>query len=428
MSFKEAIEFVMAHIQHKPTHQFDLYETFYDDIATINKQSFNALSLAVIKQSLLNNTHNFTHNTMRVLILKVAYNLINKIDTSDRHQIIHSNLKLYDINTLVNKYDFYFMGKITKTLRTTQNTGYTTLALLPNNKFVTVVNKEVTISNLTDIEFTFKIHAITNYIAVLPNNRIFISNDDNQSTIWNLHTKKQEPAPFISLYTPHSIDIFPNGNLAIPSYANTFEIWDTSKVIDSFEINTIHDKPVTAIRILKNGKIAVAVSFIEIWDLTTKSIDFVLGHEEETNLINTLEQLSNHRLLSVSTYSIKVWDLKTQDTISAPEEKDVYIVASLLIQEERLIAAYSDYTVKVWDLRTLKILAQQKFNVGLIAYIKQFPNGDILIGSKDGIIAVWNYCEIRYNLTNYDHICGLEILPDGRVLLALHDGIVHIIA
>lgn len=435
MSYSEAIGYVISSIQNKHIPEIILStfqdhivnDKFFDDINKLTQNYSHILDPRLKGYEELLLAHTFPPDASEYIrpymcIYKIALNLVHQ-----RYQPFNIPPRIIPIDLpYIGKYDFYFEGRVVCTIKDeTQDKDIpTTIALLPNNTLITHANGPMIVWNLNtyEEEATISNDDCTYYILPLHDNKILVGNCNDPTFIWDLTSQKKH-TDLEYMGVPNTVDIFPDGRIAcLGDTKYGFEIYDCKKEF-VFDRNVDRDYA-SAIKILKNNKVAIGKYSVYIWDLETHKLDFSI-HILDKNIstpIMKLEELPDKRLLIIAAKSVHVLNLITREVDFTYES--TYISISLLVDEKLVLC--SEGTITLIDLCD-KSITSYKCPIGTIDYIKRLPNNDILLVSVYGLICVWDFKQFRYNFDTYEGITGVEILPDGRVVLTLEEGLITIL-
>lgn len=440
--------------------RYTISQTFYEDIIKISdslkkyhKRFPNINDFLDIMQDLLIN-NNVTPlqleakvrqiPSFRSSILKVIYNLLNRgyenTVYDNRKYIISCNTRLPDIlNIFIEKYGgCYFEGQYNccSTFDQEDEEEYdpsrypdvdedtpTHMLVLPDNKVILATCSIITVWDVKIDKFEaeyFYQEDIDNIMS-LSGNRLFVQSYDKYSSIIDLKGGKKIQTPHFYSESFANVDILPDGRLIFASEECRFKIWDSHTKEEILFGNGQTDDLAIVVKLLKNNRVVTATNNIDIWDLTTQSLEFTLKSNKHNQQITKIFELSDNRLLAKRNRNLAVWDLTTKQ-VTMSSDSDSNISGMLLLEDERLIVAYFDYIVKIWDLKTGQVLISHKFNIGFIGIIEQLPNNDILLASHFGIMGVWNLDTLKTNFDTYERISAIKVLSDNNSIIIAERG------
>jgi len=142
-------------------------------------------------------------------------------------------------------------------------------------------------------------------------------------------------------------------------------------------------------------------SDIEVWDLTSNKIQFILkGHSKNIDALTTFEDNGKVFLISGSLdESIKIWDISSSTCISTLQGHTGTVISFAVFHKngKKFLASGSfDKTLKLWDLDNMSLVTTLTGHTDSVRGIEIFykENVPYLASGGDKTIKVWN-------LTNY---------------------------
>jgi WD40 repeat protein len=91
-----------------------------------------------------------------------------------------------------------------------------------------------------------------------------------------------------------------------------------------------------------------------------------------------------------------------------------------------IVTGSSDNTVKIWDLKTGNEIKTLIGHNGAIRSVAVLPNGDIVTGSKDNTVKIWDIKtgnEIKTLIGHNGAVRSVAVLPNGDIVTGSWDGI-----
>jgi WD40 repeat protein len=256
-------------------------------------------------------------------------------------------------------------------------------------------------------------------IAALPNNELAIASDIFVF-LWNMKTNTTKSILKGHKKWVNSLKLFPNGDL-VSSSQDSIIIWDlTSKIIKkTLDINS---SIVQYVLTLPNNDLVIKTDdTCIIWDVKNATTKFEISDKDVAYVY--IVQQSTGNLIGASTNLIKIWDTNKGAII---KEISIYLIIHSinLISEEKL-AVGSDNLIAIFNLstgRSEKVLIND-FQLNILSLLV-LPNGNLVSGSGDSIIRVWNISSDKPQTTLKGHKKGvnsLALLENGNVVSASFD-------
>jgi WD40 repeat protein len=277
-------------------------------------------------------------------------------------------------------------------------------------------------------------------LAIIPSNENIVSGYyDGTIKVWNSKTFKlianltgHTDWVMVLVVVPS------NENIISGSRDYTIKVWN-SKTFELIANLTGHTSYVRALAIIPSNESIVSGYFdgtIKVWNSTTfKLIANLTGHTEKVNALAIIP--SNENIISGSRdNTIKVWNSKTFKLIASFLTRDV-IALVIIPSNENIVSSSYDKTIKVWNSKTFKLIANLKGYTNSVESLAIIPsNENIVSGSDDGTIKVWNSdnfiikkfqdCDakksnLKFLKTNleYSHqIYSLAIMPSNENIIS----------
>ena len=257
-------------------------------------------------------------------------------------------------------------------------------------------------------------------LVKLPNNRVASCSKDGHINVW--HSKSGRLLKSLTINKPiYNMVLMKNLNeIAIVSEPDNFHnhsiiIVDINKEI--FKLPIVgHTDLIKSMTLLNNGNLA-SLSFdntIKIWN--TETSELISNIDLNEIELDSIVALSNGDLMSSSTNSLIIWDIKNGSI------KKIYenIYAHNLVELTNGKIAYSDgLDIRIMlldDGSIWKTLSGHKDYVNSIIALK---NGYIASGSDDKTIIIWNSKDgsIKQNITDghTKEITALCLLDDEMI-------------
>jgi len=196
---------------------------------------------------------------------------------------------------------------------------------------------------------------------------------------------------------------------ASASEDKTIKIWHLNLLKISSEIKQAHKNFIWTICVIKNSLIATASAdgTIQIWKKSNESsLQYLTTLKEHTNTVWALVLLRNNSLVSGSwDNSIKVWNQKNEtwfECVATLNQESG--VSFLTVFSSLLISGHWDGSIQIRNQTSLNLLQTLKQHSSIVWTIVLLNNGNLVSGSKDIKIIVWQKInetkfELRRTLT-----------------------------
>jgi len=266
-------------------------------------------------------------------------------------------------------------------------------------------------------------------LTVLKNN-FLISASDMSIKIWNILFRTLLDSFSIGNGTIGLIQALNSTHIVCTS-RNEIYIWDIKEKSIKGILNSHTDTVFDVIK-LKNGSYisASADKSIKLWN---KNHTLVVTLDTQI-AVKCLVELSNNRIASSSEdKKIKIWDLNNLQSVweITTLEGPAYRIRCLsYIESVNYLASGSfDSQIFIWDIKdfTLKKILQA---VGNVYSLGTLNNGDLVSGSDNGYVQIWNrksLTEIKSFYRDAAAICCFALLPTGNLAVGLANGKIDIL-
>lgn len=254
----------------------------------------------------------------------------------------------------------------------------------------------ITVSNLRDLKLwdpisTLNILTLAGHsekikkIKISSDNKI-ISLSADSIRIWNPYSGECETIirnnPLSQI---NDFDILPNGKLVSVSQNRTITIWNKSISEDLIILNFIP----FSIATIDNDHIAIGSlggGHFYIWNIQTKEYDY---YNEANLYIDQILPFSNGNLLTTEKFSIQIRDSRSNKILSTffggwNSTRNNFLV----LPNNNVIIGFENGDLKIWNPEENRIEKVIKSTDG-ITYIQISKNLEIIVGTKSGILQIW---------------------------------------
>jgi WD40 repeat protein/tetrahydromethanopterin S-methyltransferase subunit G len=153
-----------------------------------------------------------------------------------------------------------------------------------------------------------------------------------------------------------------------------------------------------------------------------------MSREKTYSLAEALTGLSQNRIQALSLSQIKTIN-KTPKVLSSCEEHARSITCLAVLPNDQVVSGSSDKTLKVWDPVTGRCLATLTGHTRWVKCLAVLPNGQVVSGSSDNTLKVWdpNTGVCLTTLKGHtESVSCIGILPNGQVVSGSDDGTLKI--
>jgi len=293
----------------------------------------------------------------------------------------------------------------------------------------------IKIWNLTSFSLIHTLIAHTgcvNSLALYGSKIMLSGSSDMKIIVWNITNNNFEIITYLIGHSNaiNSIDTYENRLIASGSQDNTVKIWSIAYNNVKTLIN--HTDIVYGLVTLKNGNLASASqdNTIKIWDKNTfELLDTLTGHE---GIVYTLIVLNNGLLVSGSfDNTIKIWN--NTDIIETITDHTSPVLGLSVLENGNLVSCSWDYTIRLWDTDTFDNLNWKVYNYGVSIYCVTGLQNDSGIAYGDHLGGIYildsNSLDITHSITNAHRniIFTLTILQNnGNLVSGSADKIIKI--
>lgn len=255
-------------------------------------------------------------------------------------------------------------------------------------------------------------------------------------------TPAPEPAPAPKAEPPGEVRQFIGHQAAVENAAFTPDgrrlvtvgqdtigrVWD---VATGKELQTLtgHTGTIRGVAVLPDGKRAATASFdgtVRLWDLDSgREVGRYQGHVGPVWCV-AVEADGRHLISGGADKSVRLWNVETQKEVKRFTRHEGTVTGvAFLADGRRSVAASEDKTVRVWNYQT----GHEGKNLNLMQSIRRMaasPDGRWVFLSSGKVVRRWDPDEGATILRIGEPADGVAGLPDGRVLVACHDGTVRL--
>ncbi|RNA02693.1 WD-40 repeat [Brachionus plicatilis] len=218
----------------------------------------------------------------------------------------------------------------------------------------------------------------------------------------------------------------PNGDLVRGSGGNLIEIWDLQNGIIKRNLTSVYTGPFV-FGLLSNGDLVAGYYFSEtllVWDLKITNGESLKRIMQTNDIFRCITVLKNDDLAIGQRGN--GYDIIIRDSQNGLIKKKLvghtwYVYQIIELPNGNLVSCSSDFTVKVWNISNgavIKSITHETF-VYSIAFLS---NGYLVSGLHNGRINIWNLETnqlIRNLIGHTSHICNnncLHVLANGDLL------------
>jgi WD40 repeat protein len=212
------------------------------------------------------------------------------------------------------------------------------------------------------------------------------------------------------------------------SQDTTGRVWDVATGSELTRL-TGHAGTVRGLAVLPDGRRAVTASLdgtVRLWDLGAgHEVGRFNGHVGPV-LCVACDADGRHLLTGGADKTVRLWDVETRAELKRfTRHEDTVTGVTFLADGRRSVAASEDKTVRVWNYHTGR---DGRF-LNLMAGVRRLcaaPDGRGVFITSAKVVRRWQPGEAPLMLELGEPTEGVAGLPDGRVLIACHDGTVRL--
>jgi len=244
--------------------------------------------------------------------------------------------------------------------------------------------------------FTDTIH----YLKIMPNgDQVCLTKDRSLIKLWSFHGQGmikclrflRGHADFVvCMVFSHLGDLIVSG-----SSDRTIKIWNFD---DGTCLKTMegHDSCVLCLEIMHSGEHLISGSrdfTIKIWCLIRGECIKTLGQQTNFNWISLVLIVSNDEILSCSGDQLNLWNVKNEKCIQTMDVFGVNTGISniVLICQNEFICTARKNVIQIWSMKMNgHLVNEMKGHTNFVSHLLELPHGELLSGSWDRTIKIWD--------------------------------------
>jgi WD40 repeat protein len=213
----------------------------------------------------------------------------------------------------------------------------------------------------------------------------------------------------------------PNDQLVILTYSGQVQFWNNDfKLIKTITLEGFDGY--NKVFSLCNGNLACIAykddhDRIMIINCQAGTVIKTLGLQSD--LINSIVNLSNNRFAACSANRINIWDVKDYNCLASFTDRDNYEIKALLFIEKRnLLISITVISLKVWDVTNCSPRCVHRIEC-FINCLSLLPNGYFASGGRNKNIKIWSSStfECINELIGAEHLThSISMLEDYRIV------------
>ncbi len=175
---------------------------------------------------------------------------------------------------------------------------------------------------------------------------------------------------------------------------------------------------------------------IGLWNITTKSVSFLEGHDIATNCVSFFKN-SSTIISGGHDGTMRIWDISSKKsvcTLTHPNILETGGVMCIMLVDDKIIAGHESGAVSLWDDSTgsyIQNIEKHSDNKAITTSLAFFQTGSsryVISGRTDATLTFWDFvqdqlfCIIR---THKDPVTCLKVV-NNLILSASQDHTVHV--
>lgn len=320
--------------------------------------------------------------------------------------------------SIIEKYDYYFEGKIDFVLydRQKYSLRLCKMALLKNDRIATIEEFKSEII-IWDIKTKKKYLELVGHkgeirtIKVLKDNRIVSLGTDGLIKIWNSDTGQCEHTLQGNKFI-NPLIISEDNRIISSDCVNTIKIWNTYTQKCELVILNYNNKITSILNI--GNKLILDFNYqeVKIYDITSGKHLHTLTNISSTE---TTRKFDNNTIMrGLNDRNLIIWNITTGESTILIKNIKRQMSSYLILPNENMITC--DYSIKIWKKDELQFTLLG--HTGIVTILNMLPDGRLMSISVDLTIKVWNLdtqkCELTFK--NDSRITYMENLSDGRIV------------
>lgn len=145
--------------------------------------------------------------------------------------------------------------------------------------------------------------------------------------------------------------------------------------------------------------------------------------------VHSLQVLPDNRLaVAGNCRSIDIYDLTTGSSIGSLKGHAGYVFCLKLSVKGELISGSRDGIIKIWNTVNSQCVKTFSGHSGVIYCLQVLPSGELIMGSEDNTIKVWDLTNEHCLKTLVGHtsmVSCLQLLPSGELISGSFDGTIR---
>lgn len=270
-------------------------------------------------------------------------------------------------------------------------------------------------------------------MAVLKDGRVIRAGTRGKLKIWN-PSNEEEVSINIFFYDIFALTVVGDFLAVTNSSEKSIQLWDFSDINCPKIIASLsgHSEFIYYLLFLSSNKLLSIGDdrTIRLWDVRKQKSTKII--EEKSSLvgptIRAVVPISNNRLASTYRNTIKLWDPEDiQSSVLELKGHKGLVTALIILPNGNLVSGSEDKTIKIWDLHTNTCLKTLEGHEGEISSMVVLANGNLVsCSSIDKSIRLWDVAKAKpLQIIQDTNASKLVILPDGRLISCTDEGILH---
>jgi WD40 repeat protein len=334
--------------------------------------------------------------------------------------------------------------------------GVNAVAMMPNGQQIVSASMDHTLkvwdltrlsSNNRDFNQPYVSHQDTIHeLVITPNGeRVVSASEDNTLKIWDVASGHLQHTLRGHTNVVCAVAVTPDGKQIVSASSDeTLKIWD---VAEGILLRTLagHHGFVKDVAIIPSSKMAISASndhTLKIWQLDSgREIMTLAGHPAAVTAVvvtpDGRKAISTTRDSAERSKAVTVWDLQagkelyplTGIGLGGRYGSNIGDFGRILVTPDglHLITVKGSHELMVWDLAsevevcTISAPQTREFHHIFEAIISTYDSQQIITGSTDGIIRLWNIAsgeELRSFAGHLASVTTLALMPEGDRLVS----------
>jgi WD40 repeat protein len=220
-----------------------------------------------------------------------------------------------------------------------------------------------------------------------------------------------------------ALALLSEGRLASASWDHTIRIWD---IASQLCVGTLrgHVDSVISLAVLSNGQLASGSTdnSIRIWN--TATLECVGTLQGLPFSVHALAAMSGGVLASSCGPLIAIWDVSTQERVSALEGHTSLVLCLAILPTGQIVSGSYDSEIRIWCVFPERCDFVLQGHTDSVVALSVLPTGHLASGSYDKTIRIWNLSSLRCEFTLQGHkkkVYALACLQSGHLVSGSED-------